>query len=48
MYSRSPRVTGFTEGSTSTKLGPGAYEVNHYQTTTSGTLLVDARYITYM
>ncbi|KAL2091742.1 hypothetical protein ACEWY4_011540 [Coilia grayii] len=35
MYGRSPRLTCFTGGSTSSNLGPGSYEVSHYQTVSS-------------
>ncbi|XP_063051751.1 sperm-tail PG-rich repeat-containing protein 2 [Engraulis encrasicolus] len=34
MYGRAPRVTCFT-GNTSTNLGPGSYEVSHFQTVSS-------------
>ncbi|XP_031426388.1 sperm-tail PG-rich repeat-containing protein 2 [Clupea harengus] len=35
MYGRCPRVTPFAVGSTSSKLGPGSYEVSHYLTSAS-------------
>ncbi|KAL0979821.1 hypothetical protein UPYG_G00190170 [Umbra pygmaea] len=35
MYSRAPRCTHFTIGSTTSEVGPGSYDVNHYEAKTS-------------